>query len=169
SILVTDHDVEQVLEIADRIYLITDGQVRCHGSPAEIVRDQVAIDTYLGTRYLNREYGLHAPHAAAAAPPPEQVVHQVLEQERVARLIDGLMGDETQFRTAAGELVMRGESAVPALLEAMERRDMEMRRRAYAVLHRLTDGHAAFDPFAPPVLRQQQIATLREQLGMYAA
>ena len=74
------------------------------------------------------------------------------------------MGDEQQFRAAFGELVIRGEAVLPAVLEAMERRDMEMRRRAFAVLQRLTEGQAVFDPHAPPALRQQQIASLREHL-----
>jgi len=166
SILVTDHDVEQVLEIADRVYLITEGKVRCHGAPSEIVRDRVAIDSYLGERYWNRDYGQARPPLSyrEPEPPAEEVVHQVLEQERILRLIELLMGDEQQFRDAFGELVLRGEQVVPAVLEAMERRDMEMRRRAFAVLQRLTEGQAVFDPHAPPALRQQQIAALREDL-----
>ena len=171
SILVTDHDVDQVLEIADRIYLITEGKVRCHGSPSEIVRNRVAIDSYLGERYWNREYGQaqhstqHAEQNSAeslAIAEPVEVVHQVLEQEYNQRLVENLMGDEAQFQAAYGELMTRGETIVPALLEAMERRDMEMRRRAYAVLHQLTEGRALFDPHAPPATRQQQIAALRE-------
>ena len=166
SILVTDHDVDRVLEIADRVYLITEGQVRCHGSPAEIVRDPVAIKTYLGEQYRPREFARpasHPPEPAYVEPQPELVVRRVLDQERVRRLVDGLMGDEQQFRTAASELLVRGDQAVPALLEALERRDMEMRRRAFAVLHRLTEGQAVFDPHAPPTMRQQQLAALRER------
>src|SRR5262249_8262181 len=144
SILVTDHDVDRVLELADRVYLITEGKVRCHGSPAEIVRNRVAIDEYLGDRYLQRDYNAQPPAATVwrrdeAHPAPEKVLQHVLVQERTHRLIEGLMGDETQFRTSYVELVRQGSDAVPALLEAMERRDMEMRRRAYAVLHRLTN------------------------------
>ena len=48
AILVTDHDVDRVLEIADRVYLITEGTVRCHGTPGEIVRNPIALTTYLG-------------------------------------------------------------------------------------------------------------------------
>ena len=167
SILVTDHDVDRVLELADRIYLITDGQVRCHGTPAEIVRDRVAIDGYLGDRYLQRDYNATPPASewrldeAHSAP---RMMSRVLEEERVRGLIEGLMGDDAQFRSSYLELINEGPEAVPALLEALERRDMEMRRRAYAVLQRLTGGQAAFDPHAPPSLRQQQIAALRGQL-----
>ncbi|MFL5339478.1 MAG: LPS export ABC transporter ATP-binding protein [Gemmataceae bacterium] len=170
SILVTDHDVDQVLEIADRVYLITEGKVRCHGTPSEIVRNRVAIDSYLGERYWNRDYGHSRPAVTyyESEPPAGEVVHQVLEQEHIQRLIELLMGDEQQFREASGELAIRGEAALPALLEAMERRDMEMRRRAFAVLHHLTEGQAVFDPHAPPVLRQQQVAALREHLLLRA-
>ena len=83
SILVTDHDVDQVLEIADRIYLITEGKVRCHGSPSEIVRNRVAIDSYLGERYWNRDYGQGRQQATyqEPEPPAAEMVHQVLEME----------------------------------------------------------------------------------------
>jgi lipopolysaccharide export system ATP-binding protein len=169
AILVTDHDVDRVLEIADRVYLITEGKVRCHGSPDEIVRNPIALTTYLGEQYRPRD---HAPPSYRTQPSvyeepqPEFVVRRVLDEERVHRLIDGLMGDEQQFRTSASEILLRGDSAIPSLLEALERRDMEMRRRAYAVLHRLTEGQAVFDPHAPPTMRQRQLAVLREQFAV---
>jgi lipopolysaccharide export system ATP-binding protein len=167
SILVTDHDVDRVLELADRIYLITDGQVRCHGTPAEIVRNPVAISGYLGDRYFQRDYNAAPPAAEwrLDAPHPEPgVMHQVLEQERLRGAIEGLMGDEARFQASYMEIMSAGLESIPLLLEAMERRDMEMRRRAYAVLHRLTEGQVSFDPYAPPAQRQQQIAALRGQL-----
>jgi lipopolysaccharide export system ATP-binding protein len=168
SILVTDHDVDQVLEIADRVYLITEGKVRCHGTPAQIVRDPVAISSYLGVKYENREFGNHAA-PAAAIPTPEQAVRQVLQQEHLRHLVDGLIGGDDEFTRCASELILRGDDSVPALLEAMERQDMEMRRRAFAVLYRLTEGQAVFDPFAPPALRRQQITALRNRLLAPAA
>src|SRR5262249_54925865 len=166
AILVTDHDVDRVLEIADRVYLITEGKVRCHGTPGEIVRNPVALTTYLGEQYRPRDYvpqGYLTSEPIYAEPPPQMVVRRVLDQEHVRGLIDGLMGDEQQFQSSASELLVRGEESLPALLEELERRDMEMRRRAYAVLHRLTEGQAVFDPHAPPVMRQQQLAALRER------
>ena len=38
SILITDHQVRETLEITDRSYVISDGQVLCHGSRAEVLR-----------------------------------------------------------------------------------------------------------------------------------
>lgn len=169
SILVTDHDVDQVLEIADRIYLITDGKVRTHGTPQQIVRDPVAINEYLGQRYLDRQFARAQPAAVPTMPATEPApVARILEQEHIRRLLDALMGNEEQFRTAFAELLVRGEKAVPQLLEALERKEMEARRRAYAVLHRLTGGQAVFEPHAPAPLRQQQLTRLREQLLAYS-
>src|SRR5919109_3850997 len=37
GILVTDHNVRETLKITERSYLIKDGQVSCHGSPAGII------------------------------------------------------------------------------------------------------------------------------------
>ena len=168
SILVTDHDVDRVLELADRIYVITDGQVRCHGTPAEIVRDRVAIDSYLGERYLDRSFDPPTPSHAYPAETPATLSQHVLEQEHIRGLVEGLMGNEEQFQVCYAELVLQRDAALPVLLDALERRDMEMRRRAYAVVHRLTDGQAIFDPHAPPAYRQQQLAHLRGQLLAYA-
>jgi lipopolysaccharide export system ATP-binding protein len=85
-------------------------------------------------------------------------VHLVLRQERLRRLVESLKtGDQS---TAAAELVGEGQSAVPFLLDALERRDVELRRQAYQVLL-LIDESATFDPFAPEALRRQQIAELR--------
>jgi HEAT repeat protein len=60
-------------------------------------------------------------------------------------------------------LVSRGPEAVPALLDALERRDLELRRRAYLVLQHIGGPGVEFDPFAPEPQRRQQIAALREQ------
>ncbi len=168
GILVTDHDVDRVLELADRIYLIAEGQVQCHGTPAEIVRNRRAIDSYLGDRYLRHDPNA-VPPLVSGAPrdvPGTDSIDDLLHQERLRHYVDSLMGDDEQFRAAYWALMHEGERAIPVLLEAMERRDMEMRRRAYAVLLRLTQGQAAFDPHAPLVVRQEQIASLRSKLAL---
>src|SRR5262249_62254303 len=64
---------------------------------------------------------------------------------------------------AAAELVQRGQVAIPALLEALERRDLDLRCRALEVMQRLM-GDVHFDPYAPEALRHQQIALLRERM-----
>jgi len=56
GILLTDHNVHEALKITTRSYLIKDGKVRTHGSPAEIVRDPVAIAEYLGTGFNDNNY-----------------------------------------------------------------------------------------------------------------
>src|SRR5262245_49334722 len=114
SILVTDHDVDRVLELADRIYLITDGQVRCHGTPSEIVRDRVAIDQYLGNRYLNRDFSSasNAQVVHRVDSGPQRMAPHLLEEERIRRLVEGLVGDESHFRASYSELVNCGERVV---------------------------------------------------------
>jgi hypothetical protein len=44
----------------------------------------------------------------------------------------------------------------------LERRDVELRRHAFAILQRLLGGPLDFDPFAPEAQRRQQIARLRD-------
>ncbi len=160
GILLTDHNVRETLKITDRSYLIKDGQVRTHGTPQQIIHDPIAISEYLGTTFNDDGFG-QSPGQASVDPPDELAVHLVLEQEKIHRLIERLKTDEN---AAAKELVQRGQAAMPALLEALERRDMDLRRQALAVLQRIEGGAITFDPHAPEALRRQQLANLREQL-----
>jgi lipopolysaccharide export system ATP-binding protein len=184
GILLTDHNVRETLKITDRSYLIKDGIVRTHGTPQQIIHDPIAINEYLGTGFNDGSL-LPAGRPAADflstpyAPPPVRAVrggtesgrnasemesaatvHLVLEQERIRRLVEALKSAQ-QVRAAA-ELVDKGQSAVPALIDALERRDVELRRQAFQVLQQILEN-VSFDPYAPEALRQQQIFSLREQ------
>jgi len=64
---------------------------------------------------------------------------------------------------AASELTQHGPAAVGPLLSALERRDVEMRRKAVQVLQAILKRPLVFDPYAPEALRRQQLAALREQ------
>jgi lipopolysaccharide export system ATP-binding protein len=163
GILVTDHNVRETLKITERSYLIKDGKVRTHGTPRQIINDPIAIDEYLGQSFNDNPLLGPTPAAPSPAtePAPQEAVHRVIEQEKVHRLIERLKTDD--HAAAAAELVQRGLSVVPALLEALERRDVEMRRQAFDVLQRLLNGAVVFDPYAPEAQRRQQIAVLREQ------
>jgi lipopolysaccharide export system ATP-binding protein len=48
SILITDHQVRETLQITDRSYVIRAGKVLCHGSPQEVVRNPEARKYYFG-------------------------------------------------------------------------------------------------------------------------
>jgi lipopolysaccharide export system ATP-binding protein len=160
GILLTDHNVRETLKITDRSYLIKDGQVRTHGTPQQIIHDPIAINEYLGTTFNDDGLGNSSVPALADESPP-LAVHLVLEQERIHRLIERLKTEE--YAAAMEELVRQGAAAMPALLEALERRDVDLRRQALAVLQRIADGAIDFDPFAPEVLRRQQLADLRQK------
>lgn len=162
GILLTDHNVREALKITDRSYIIKDGRVQTQGTPYEIVHDSIAIAEYLGASFSDNTIG--PPNSSgntATAKPPEEVVHLVLEQEKIHRQIEQLKG--AAGTEAAAKLVEHGKEAVPALLEALTRRDVEMRRLAFAVLQNIVKN-AAFDPYAPEAQRRQQIAELRERL-----
>jgi lipopolysaccharide export system ATP-binding protein len=158
GILLTDHNVREALKITDRSYIIKDGKVQTHGTPYQIVHDSIAITEYLGDSFADNSLGAPMPRPAPEQP-PAQVVHLVLEQEKLHRLIDRL---KTEYAEASAELAQHGRDAVPPLLEALTRRDVEMRRLAFGVLQNLIQG-ALFDPYAPEAQRRQQIADLRER------
>ncbi len=162
GVLVTDHDVREVLKITTRSYLIKDGKVRTHGTPAQIIRDPIAINEYLGTGFNDNTYAGMAPAPAPTIefPTCQAPAGQAVEQEKLQRLVEQL---RTPERTrAATDLVQRGTPAVPVLLAALERRDVELRQQALQVLQVILGRPVAFDPFAPEALRKQQLAALHD-------
>jgi lipopolysaccharide export system ATP-binding protein len=48
SILITDHQVRETLEITDRSYVIRAGQVLCHGRPRDVINHPEARKHYFG-------------------------------------------------------------------------------------------------------------------------
>jgi lipopolysaccharide export system ATP-binding protein len=49
SILITDHQVRETLQITDRSYVVVKGQVLVHGTPAEVTSHPTARELYFGT------------------------------------------------------------------------------------------------------------------------
>jgi hypothetical protein len=66
SILITDHQVRETLQITDRSYVIRGGQVLCHGTPAEVLRNPEARKYYFGE---GMDLGPISPAPFAPAPP----------------------------------------------------------------------------------------------------
>src|SRR5207248_2758393 len=135
GILLTDHNVHEALKITTRSYLIKDGKVRTHGSPAQIVRDPIAIAEYLGAGFSDNTYrapdnaGPPSPVPVPTPPaahktldfpgpaPKGTPAQMILEQEKIGRLVENL---KTAEKTrAAEELVKKGMAAIPALLSAL--------------------------------------------------
>jgi lipopolysaccharide export system ATP-binding protein len=192
GILLTDHDVREVFRIADRVYLITDGVVVTHGTPHQLVDDEIAIRAYLGrsfeedgfTRHLVTRVDAfeHRRGAAAAARPAEavdvipfpaaeeveelsEVAGSVLDHERMRLAVEKL-ADDRLVRAGMLELTRRGAEAIPVLLEALERREPMLRRRAFELLRYLA-SHAEpleYFPDAPEEIRVRQVAYLRVKL-----
>jgi lipopolysaccharide export system ATP-binding protein len=63
SILITDHQVRETLQITDRSYVIRSGQVLCHGDRDSVLRNPEARKYYFGE---GMELGLGEPRAPAA-------------------------------------------------------------------------------------------------------
>jgi len=160
GVLMTDHNVREALKITDRSYIIGEGKVQTHGTPHQIIHDSIAINAYLGHSFSDNTLGPPPLHAAPPPKPTEEVVHLVLEQEKIHRLIEKLKGPTAE--EAAQELLDHGAEAITPLIEALGRRDVEMRRLAFGILQSIVHG-AVFDPYAPEAQRRQQIADLRDR------
>lgn len=51
AIVISDHNVDQLLSIANKIYVIIDGTVVTHGGIEEILEDNKTKDSYFGTQF----------------------------------------------------------------------------------------------------------------------
>ena len=56
SILITDHNVERTLEVADKAYIIDHGKVIGSGTPKEIIRNELVRKSYLGSTFKGDEF-----------------------------------------------------------------------------------------------------------------
>jgi len=72
SILITDHQVRETLQITDRSYVIRTGQVLCHGTPNEVLQNAEARKYYFGEGMdlgmrTDSSHRTSAPHSRLAA------------------------------------------------------------------------------------------------------
>jgi len=238
GILLTDHNVREVVKTADRIYLIVEGKVVCEGTPDKLIRDPVAIDAYLGTTFQDdvlmarlagfAGFGDAVPPVVPlpAAPPidltpangsahvapkpptmaaapfkpatpaavpiriddrvpasrPQVVVatpavstaapatarfsqstQRLIEDEKLRRLID-LLKDREKMPDAWQQLAEKGEASIPILLEALERRDVEIRHLAFRLLETILGETLDYQSDASEEIRLRQTAHLRAKL-----
>ncbi len=56
SILLTDHNVHQTLEVTDRSYIIHEGCVIAEGVPRELINNPVVREAYLGSTFKGDEF-----------------------------------------------------------------------------------------------------------------
>lgn len=64
SILITDHQVRETLQITDRSYVMHQGRVLCHGSPDEVLANPEARRLYFGENIDFGSIGPPKPHLA---------------------------------------------------------------------------------------------------------
>src|SRR5947209_18485323 len=77
GILLTDHNVREVLKITDRSYLIKDGLVVTQGTPQQLIHDPIAINEYLGPTFTDNTFGgapVNGTQATSADPDVRRIV-----------------------------------------------------------------------------------------------
>jgi lipopolysaccharide export system ATP-binding protein len=165
GILLTDHNVREVLKITDRSYLIKDGKVVTQGTPQQLINDPIAISEYLGTTFSDNTFGPAATTVLQPAPLPLPQPAPLPETDQVRRIVEALRTESTR-PAAVQELLKRGRDSVPPLADALGRREADLRVQAFEVLKRIVPAPLQFDPFAADEVRAKQLSTLRQQLGV---
>lgn len=51
GILITDHNVRETLDICERAYIVSNGEILCEGTPDEVLQNQQVRDVYLGDNF----------------------------------------------------------------------------------------------------------------------
>ncbi len=69
SILITDHQVRETLDIVDRAYVIFKGAVLCQGKKNDVLSHPLARERYFGSNIDPGTPGPPPPHIAAPSPP----------------------------------------------------------------------------------------------------
>jgi len=52
GVLITDHSVRETLAVVQRAYLISEGEILCHGSKEYLLNNEKAKQVYLGTKFV---------------------------------------------------------------------------------------------------------------------
>ncbi len=68
GVLISDHNVEQTLDIVDRAYIMFDGQVKVGGTVRELVYDETVAERYLGPTLTARLRARFAAESQDVAP-----------------------------------------------------------------------------------------------------
>lgn len=69
GILMTDHNVREILAVTDRSYIINTGEVLAHGTPKDLIKDERVRRAYLGNTFRGDEFD--TPPTGAPITPPQ--------------------------------------------------------------------------------------------------
>jgi lipopolysaccharide export system ATP-binding protein len=96
SILITDHSVQDTLQITQRSYVIQAGRVLCHGTPEEVLSNPEARKVYFGENVnVNNLHSVSLHHSSEQS--SEQFVEQFSEQpEETQNLSHRVFGHRKQ-------------------------------------------------------------------------
>ncbi len=72
GVLITDHNVHEALRIADRAYILSEGEVVTQGTAEELLDDPIARESYLGYRIQHAHIGKEEPAATAGTTSGEE-------------------------------------------------------------------------------------------------
>ncbi len=85
SILITDHQYRETLDIVDRGYIIAKGAVACSGTPDQLKANPKAREIYFGSNIDGGTSGPPAPHIAPESTPARRPLRGNIHEEETLR------------------------------------------------------------------------------------
>jgi len=103
SILLTDHSVREILAVTDRAYIICNGSVLRHGTPEQLVHDELVRKIYLGEQFQADGF-LRMPEPGRAVAEPITV--RTTDPAQLAK--DFVFADETAEEVTQDTFTIEG-------------------------------------------------------------
>lgn len=88
GVIITDHNVDETLEITDRTYLLYEGKILRTGTAEELAEDEMVRRVYLGKNFELKRKRKNAPAAEVVEPTESTEPTQVIEPTEPAATVE---------------------------------------------------------------------------------
>ena len=116
GVIITDHNVDETLEITDRTYLLYEGKILKTGTAEELAADEMVRRVYLGKNFelkRNHRFELASQPVEAESAQPEQTAEEQMAEPEVASGAEEPMTEPEVASAAEESVTEQTEPIVP--------------------------------------------------------